>query len=277
MRRALSPPMLPVPMRIASTRRETRDTVTLRIDSRSAPRPFLPGQFNMLYVFAVGEAAVSVSGDPARGDEVVHTVKAVGAVTAALCKLRRGDVVGVRGPYGNPWPLGELGGRDLLFVAGGVGLAPLRPALYRVLSHREKFGRVRLLFGARTPEDLPFRRELGRWESRADVEVLTIVDRAEAGWRGRVGVVPALLDETPLEPDRTSALLCGPEVMMRFTVRELRRLGVPSENIFVALERNMKCAVGFCGHCQYGPEFLCKDGPVFRFDRIEARFWRREV
>jgi NAD(P)H-flavin reductase len=186
-------------------------------------------------------------------------------------------MVGVRGPYGQPWPLADVTGRDLILVAGGLGLAPLRPVVYHVLTHRADYGEVTLLVGGRTPEDLLFARELTRWQKRRDLRVLTIVDRAGAGWSGRVGVVPALLDDVPIDPVRTAVFVCGAEVMMRFAVRELARRGLPDHHLYLSLERNMKCAVGFCGHCQFGPSFICKDGPVLRFDRVRPVFWVREV
>ena len=267
-------PMQPVPRRVLAVHRETPDTVTLSLEGSSAEA--LPGQFNMLYAFAVGEVPVSLSGDPGRDGETVHTIKAIGAVSSALMQARKGTVIGVRGPFGRPWPLEEAQGKDLLLVAGGLGLAPLRPALYRALARRADYGRVTLLIGARTPKDLLYRSELARWGRRADVEVGVTVDRADAAWQGRIGVVPALLDGLAMNPERTVAFLCGPEVMMRFTLRELTRCGVTDERIFVSMERNMKCAIGLCGHCQLGPDFICKDGAVFRFDRLRPRFWLRE-
>lgn len=273
----LADPMLPEPLRISRVQRETSDTITFSIEPSARAFAFRPGQFNMLYAFAIGEVPISMSGDPARDRAIVHTVKAVGGVTRALCGLRKGSVVGVRGPYGQPWPLADIKGRNLILVAGGLGLAPLRPVVYDVLSHRADYGQVSLLVGARTPADLLFQRELSRWQKRGDLDVLAIVDRAGPGWRGRVGVVPALLADTPFDPDRTVAFVCGPEVMMRFTVRELAQRGLSDERIYLSLERNMKCALGFCGHCQYGPSFICKDGPVLRFDRIRSLFWLREI
>jgi NAD(P)H-flavin reductase len=269
--------MVPAPMRVVRVRRETADTVTLLIDATERPMSFRPGQFNMLYAFAVGDIPISMSGDPERTSEIVHTIKAVGAVTEALCDLRRGGWIGVRGPYGKSWPVDEVKGKDVILVAGGVGLAPLRSAIYHLLAHRADYGRLAILVGARTPEDLLFRRDLERWNRRTDLTVLTTVDRAGANWRGRVGVVPALLVETIVDPARTVAFMCGPEVMMRFTIREAARRGLTDDKLYLAMERNMKCAVGFCGHCQYGPAFFCKDGPIFRFDQLVSRFWLREI
>lgn len=251
--------------------------VTLTLASGPDARPFRPGQFNMLYAFGVGEAPISMSGPSSRPDVVVHTVRAVGEVTRALCRLQPGSTVGVRGPYGTPWPMDAAVGADLLVIAGGVGLAPLRPVVYQALEQRAAYGRCVLLAGARTPEHLLFREELEAWQRRDDVTVLVTVDRAATGWNGRVGVVPALLAEVELDPGRTVAFVCGPEVMMHFSVRELARRGFSDDRIYLSLERNMKCAVGFCGHCQYGPTFLCKDGPVLRYDRIRSRFLVREI
>jgi NAD(P)H-flavin reductase len=270
-------PMVPEPRRVLDARKESDDVVTLTIGSGpSGSRPFRAGQFNMLYAFGVGEVAISMSGSPASTGTAVHTIKAVGAVTEALCRLNEGSAVGVRGPFGAPWPMDHVVGSDLLLVAGGIGLAPLRPVVYQVLQQRSTFGRLFLLVGARTPDDLLFRAELDEWQARDDITVLVTVDRADASWKGRVGVVPALLSELELRP-ATTAFVCGPEVMMRFTVRELSRRGQPDDRIHLSMERNMKCAVGFCGHCQYGPNFVCKDGPVLRYDRIRRLFWLREI
>jgi NAD(P)H-flavin reductase len=269
--------MLPEPRRVMRARRETHDTVTLTIEASPENGPFLPGQFNMLYAFGVGEAPISLSGDPAGGRDIVHTIKAVGAVSQALCRLRTGSVVGLRGPYGRPWPVADIAGQDLMLIAGGLGLAPLRPVVHHVLAHRRTYGTVSLLVGARRPEDLLFQRDLARWKTRGDLRVSTIVDRAGRAWKGRVGVVPTLIGDTLIDAGRTVAFVCGPEVMMRFTVRELAHRGLPEERIYLSLERNMKCAVGLCGHCQYGPSFLCYDGPVFRFDRLRSLFWLREA
>jgi NAD(P)H-flavin reductase len=272
-------PMIPEPLRVRSFRRETHDTWTLSLDVSRRPSgfPFLPGQFNMLYVFGVGEVAISISGDPGRPGELIHTVRTVGSVTHALRRVGRGGALGVRGPYGRPWPMDEARGQDVVVVAGGLGLAPLRPAILHLLRHRQEYGRVWLLVGARTPEELPFRRELARWQRDPRLRVLATVDKASPGWADHVGVVPALLRDVEVDPARTVALVCGPEVMMRFTVRELERLGVPHPRIHLSLERNMKCAVGFCGHCQLVPYFVCKDGPVLPYDRLRPFFTLREV
>ncbi|TBW12808.1 Ni/Fe hydrogenase subunit gamma [Azotobacter chroococcum subsp. isscasi] len=262
-------PFLPQPWRVERRRRELIGAVTLELAPLAGTRPdFAPGQFNMLYVFGVGEVAISLSGDAERGTTFVHTLRNVGAVSGALSRLEVGASVGVRGPFGRGWPLAEAEGADVLLVAGGLGLAPLRPALYAILARRERYGRVVVMVGSRSPADILYRRELEHWRRRPDLEVLLTVDHADAGWRGHVGVVPALIPHAGLDPAKTLALVCGPEVMMRFTAHALLAAGVGAERIHLSMERNMKCAVGQCGHCQFGPFFVCKDGPVLRYDRI---------
>lgn len=267
-------PYRPEPARILRRTRETSDTFTLELDAASA---FSPGQFNMLYVFGVGEVAISISGDPGAGGPVVHTIRALGTVTRAIERLGRGDVLGLRGPYGTPWPMEAAEGGDLVVVAGGLGLAPLRPAIHHALRRRDRYQRVAVLVGARSPADLVYAKELARWAKRADLRVELTVDHADPTWTGRVGVAPALLDCVEFDPARTTALVCGPEVMMRFTIRALAARGVPAERIHLSLERNMRCALGFCGHCQYGPTFVCKDGPVVPYPRVAPRLDHREV
>ncbi|MEO1443893.1 MAG: FAD/NAD(P)-binding protein, partial [Chloroflexota bacterium] len=168
------------------------------------------------------------------------------------------------------WPVEKAVGYDVVIVAGGIGLAPLRPALYHILAHRELYGKIVLLYGTRSPEDILFRRELESWRSRFDLDVYVTVDYADARWRGNIGVVTTLIPKAPFDPLHTIALVCGPEVMMRFTAQGLLKRGVALDNIYVSLERNMKCAIGFCGHCQFGPHFICKDGPVYAYSRIDS-------
>jgi NAD(P)H-flavin reductase len=272
-------PMLPQPYTVQRLSKEMRDTYTLELapaDGTSAPS-FAAGQCNMLYVFGVGEVPISMSGDPTQPQPLVHTVRAVGAVTRAICSLKRGAVLGVRGPFGSAWPAAAAVGHDVVLVAGGLGLAPLRPVLYHVLAHRQQYGQVVLLYGARTPEELLYRRQLEHWRARFDMEVLVTVDRATEAWQGSVGVVTKLIARVPFDPSETVAMLCGPEVMMRFTIMALQQRGVAEDHIFVSMERNMKCAIGLCGHCQFGPTFVCKDGPVLPYDRIKPWFGTREV
>ncbi|GAB3468747.1 FAD/NAD(P)-binding protein [Azotobacter salinestris] len=262
-------PFLPQPWRVERRRRELIGAVTLELAPLAGERPdFLPGQFNMLYVFGVGEVAISLSGDAERGTAFVHTVRNVGAVSGALTRLEVGASIGVRGPFGSGWPLAEAEGADVLLVAGGLGLAPLRPAVYALLARRERYGRVVIMVGSRSPEDILYRRELEHWRRRSDLEVLLTVDHADADWRGHVGVVPALIPHAGLDPVETLALVCGPEVMMRFTANALLAAGIRPERIHLSMERNMKCAVAQCGHCQFGPFFVCREGPVLRYDRI---------
>ena len=269
---------LPVPAPIAKVVRETSDVFTLSFDlAARGGFAFLPGQFNMLYVHGVGEVPISIAGDPGEPERLVHTVRAVGTVTRAMERLRRGDELGVRGPYGSAWPLERARGGDVVFVAGGLGLAPLRPAILHALEHRDDYDRVVVLYGARTPEDMLFRRELERWRGRFDTTVRATVDRASRQWRGPVGVVPRLIEDEDFDPETTTAMVCGPEVMMRFAARALVARGVPKERIHLSMERSMKCGVALCGHCQWGPGFVCKDGPVYPFDRAEALLSVREI
>lgn len=275
----LSDPMIPTPFRVHRVRQETQDTFTLELQPErgTGEFSFAPGQFNMLYVFGVGEVPISISGDPAKPRVLVHTTRAVGTVTKAMRLLKRGDVLGVRGPYGSHWPVDIASGNDVVIVAGGIGLAPLRPAMYHLIHHREKFGRVVLLYGTRTPEDILFERELEQWRAHFDLEVYVTVDRAMGGWRGNVGFVTTLVSKAPFNPRNTFAMVCGPEIMMRFTVMEFQKRGTTADKIYVSMERNMKCAIGFCGHCQYGPNFICKDGPVFRYDRVQDLLAQWEI
>ena len=271
--------MVPRLFQVRRVRRELHDTWTLELDPAdgSPMAPFSAGQFNMLYLFGIGEIPISISGHPLRGGSLVHTIRAVGAASRALCSLRRGGAVGVRGPFGAGWPLGESEGRDVILVAGGIGLAPIRPAVYHLLGRRKKYGRVTLLAGARSPQDLLYARELERWRGRFDLEVLVTVDSASGDWRGDVGVVTAFIPRAAVDPARAVAFVCGPEVMMRFAAAALLTRGIAAENIHLSMERNMKCAVGVCGHCQFGATFVCRDGPVFRYSRIEPFLRIREL
>lgn len=270
-----------VPRSYYVTRRtsEAPDTVTLELVPAAAGAQFLPpvvapgfkpGQFNMLYAFGVGEIAVSMSGDPADRGRFVHTVRAVGAVSNAIAALEPHAALGVRGPFGSSWPVEAARGRDVVFIAGGLGLAPLRPAIYHVLAHRELYRRVILLVGMRNPAEILYRSLLDQWRERWDVQVEVTVDRADSTWHGHVGVVPALLPRVELDVTHVTAMVCGPEIMMRLAANALSVSGVALENIYLSMERNMKCAVGLCGRCQFGPAFICKDGPVMSMSRIGA-------
>ena len=272
----IADPMAPTPLMVLQRRDETHDTFTLSLEP-TEPFAFKPGQFNMLYPFGIGESAISISGDPAAPRRLVHTVRQVGNVTEALARLRPGDVVGVRGPFGQPWPLDQARGGDLLFVAGGIGLAPLRPAILWAIAHRESYGRVIVLVGARTPGDIVFVDEVQEWRSHFDLEVEVTVDSADSSWRGPVGVVTQLLPAVEFDRADVTAMVCGPEIMMRFTAGDLIKRGVPPSSIHVSIERNMKCGIGLCGHCQFGPYFVCRNGPVFRYDLVERLLTVKEV
>ena len=272
-------PMDTRPYVIRRVVKETLDTFTLELvpQKRSLDDSFLPGQFNMLYVFGVGEVPISISSNPHEPETLVHTTRAVGNVTKAMWRLNAGDLIGIRGPYGTSWPVEIAPGNDVVLVAGGIGLAPLRPVLYHFLEHREKYGKIVLLYGTRTPDDILFKNELKKWRSRFDLETHITVDRAVGSWRGNVGVVTNLIGKAPFDPLNTLAYICGPEIMMRFTAFALLKRGVVDERIFVSMERNMKCGIGLCGHCQMGSEFICKDGPVYRYDKIKDYFLKREL
>ncbi|MGH3077594.1 MAG: FAD/NAD(P)-binding protein [Gaiellaceae bacterium] len=269
--------MAPLRYRVRSRSQETADTWTLQLDLfDEAVRP-RAGQFDMLYAFGVGEVPISTSGDHDGDGALVHTIRAVGAVTRALCGLDEGGVVGVRGPFGNEWPLAEAVGGDLVVVGGGIGLAPLRPAIRHALAHRDDYGAVSVLLGARTPGDLLFVDEVEDWRSRFDAEVDVTVDAAAPGWHGRVGLVTTLVPTAVVDPDSASAFVCGPEIMMVYVVRALLERGLPLGRIWLSMERNMRCGVGHCGHCQLGPKLICRDGPVFRADEMTQLMEVREL
>jgi len=271
--------MLPRVYSFQSSKQETYDTWTIEFQPKNGNDgfSFAPGQFNMVYGFGVGEVPISISGDPAKPERLVHTIRAVGEVTKALCSLKKADEVMIRGPYGTHWPVEDAVGCDVVIVTGGVGLPPLRPAIYHLLSNREKYGRIVLLYGARTPQDMVYTTELKRWRARFDVDVETTVDTAKPGWHGNVGVVTTLIPRASFDPLHAKAFICGPEIMTRFTIPEFQKRGVTTQNIFVSMERNMKCGVGLCGHCQLGSMFVCKDGPVFRYDRVQPLLSKREI
>jgi NAD(P)H-flavin reductase len=272
--------MLPKRWRLLETRAETQGIRTLALAPvDGSPPPWAPGQFNMLYAFGVGEAAISISGDAADpAAPILHTIRNVGSTTRALTALAPGAMIGLRGPFGTGWPVQAQHGRHLLLIAGGLGLAPLRPAVLAVLRQREAFAGLSLLVGARSPEALLFAPQLAAWRE-AGLPVGVTVDHAGRGWTGSVGLVTRLLPEALTATDTTqvSAFICGPEVMMRFTAEALMAAGVPAGRVFLSMERNMKCAIGQCGRCQFGPDFICRDGPVLGYDRIAARLRVREL
>ena len=269
-------PYVGLPMRITRVTRELASVFTWEL-LPPAPFAFRPGQFDMLYSHAVGEVPISISGDPREPGRLVHTIRAVGSVTRAMERLAEGDAVLVRGPYGAGWPTDDVAGRELLVIAGGLGLAPLRPAILELMARRAELAGLTVLVGARSPEELLYREELLRWRARFDVDVEVTVDQAGRDWHGPVGVVTRLVERARFDPARALALVCGPEIMMRFVLRGLEARGVPADRVFLSLERSMKCGVGLCGHCQLGGSFVCRDGPVVRADRVDRLLHVREL
>ena len=263
--------MVPRPYRIAERWDECRDAVTFALEpvADAVPQP-LPGQFLMLWAPGLGEVPISVAGLP-DGDRVVHTIRAVGATTTALCRAELGAHIGVRGPFGTPWPMAAARGRDVVIVAGGIGLAPVRPVVHAILAERASFGRVALIVGARTAHDLLYREELDTWWREEIIDVRTTVDTPCSHWTtGSVGVVTTELRRVAIEGPATIAMVCGPEVMMRFVGAALTDRGVAAERLAVSMERNMQCGIGRCGHCQLGPRFICRDGPVLPWASVEG-------
>jgi NAD(P)H-flavin reductase len=268
-------PWLSCPAVIEEIRQEIDSvaTFTLRLqrEEDALRYRFAPGQFNMLYVPGCGEVAISMSGpDTDSGDRIVHTIRYVGRVTQAISQLRVGDTLGVRGPMGNPWPMEPMAGRDVILVSGGLGMAPLRPVVYELIRNRARYGRTILLYGARSPDLVLYASELDAWR-KAGIELEQTVDRADDDWHGQVGTVPLLIDRLQqLRLDRSVMLVCGPEIMMHFSAKSGLKLGLPRESIWLSMERNMQCAFGMCGHCQWGSHFVCRNGPVLRYDVAES-------
>ncbi len=271
----------PLPTRVLDIRTENFNTYTLRLelvdpDVRKEFR-WLPGQFNMLYAPGVGEAAISISSDPRETETLEHTIRKVGSVTRAIDALGEGAVIGLRGPFGTSWPLEGIEGHDVVMVAGGIGLAPVRPMIYWLLRHRDRFHRVMLLYGCRTPEDRLYKEELESWEREGSIDVLVTVDNATGDWSGPVGVVTHLLRRVRVDSERTVVMVCGPKILNRAAAWQFLQLHVPQEKVYVSLERNMNCGFGKCGHCQYGAKFVCMDGPVFAFADIAHIFAKEEI
>jgi len=258
------------PTRIVSTVDETPGVRTYELAFEEAGiragYTFAAGQFNMLYLPGIGEAAISVSSDPDHRGTIAHTVRAVGNVTDALARFAVGEQLLVRGPFGTPWPIDAVEGRDVVIVAGGLGLASQRAAIHR-LSRRDDGGRTIVLHGAKRPEGLLYAADYDRWRA-AGIDVRTVVDEGDASWTGRVGLVTHLLADVHLDPSGTTILCCGPDPMMVGVAEAAANRGVSTEHVFLSLERNMACAVAHCGLCQFGPHFVCRDGPVLRYDRI---------
>ncbi len=261
--------MLPRAFEVLARQQELADCVTLKMAAADGePLLFAPGQFTMLYVHGVGEIAISVSGNPAATDTLVQTIRGVGAVSRAVCKLAEGQRIGVRGPLGTAWPVERAVGKHLMIVAGGLGLAPTRPILYWALANRDRLKSIDLVYGTRSPDQILYARELLGWSNTADLRVGVTVDLSADHWSGRVGLVTDLIPTMLRDPAETVAMVCGPEIMMRFTAQALAEAGVPQHDIHVSMERNMKCGIGWCGHCQLGPHLICRHGPVFPYPAV---------
>jgi NAD(P)H-flavin reductase len=277
---ALINPMVPQFVKINKMVWETEQVFTIYLtpnEEMDGKFCFMPGQFNMLYIFGIGEAAISISSSPYKPRTIIHTIHKVGTVTSALSKFKKGSYVGIRGPFGSSWPVEESKGKDVCILAGGIGLAPLRPMIYSLFKNRKDYGKITILYGARTPQDMLYRVELEQWSKLNDVRAEVTVDRGDQSWKGNIGFAANLLSYIQMDNKNTITLVCGPEVMMKYSIEELIEKGIPEENIYLSLERNMKCAVGFCGHCQYGPKFICKDGPVFNYPEVRYLFERKEI
>ncbi len=271
----LAKPLTPLPAVVTGVIDEAPLVKTIYVALRDFPEP-APGQFNMVYARGLGEVPISVSDAFRRGDRLViaHTVRSVGAVTKHLTTfIEVGSQVGIRGPYGRGWPLEGMEGMDVLIVGGGIGLAPLRPIIRYVEARRDSFGRLFILYGARTPHDLIYKHELGKYTEIPNSVVKVSIDKPYEGWTGYVGFVTDLIDRIDLDPSRTTAYVCGPEVMMKVAVRRLASRGLKADKMFLSLERRMRCGMGVCGTCQFGHYFVCKDGPVFSYDELMNYLW----
>ncbi len=272
--------MLPQAVRVTEVRKETHDTCTLKVEACKGTRlpRFSPGQFSMLYSMGNAELPISISSDPAINESQCYTIRSVGLATQSFTVMREGVQLGVRGPFGRGWPTEEAQGKDVIVVAGGIGLAPLRPILYEIFRNRDHYGKLVLLYGTRSPADILFKSELKAWAKQKNTLVMTTVDYGGMNWKGNVGLVTRLIGRVRLDPTRTVAMTCGPEIMMRYVAYELQdNKGLQPGDIYLTMERNMKCGCGFCGHCQFGSHFICKDGPVFRFNEVETLMNKYEV
>lgn len=264
-------------------KKETRDTSTyaLKISDSEIQKAFSykPGQFSMLSVGGIGEAPISISSAPSDHD-MTYTIRVAGDVTTAISRLSAGDAIGIRGPFGKGWPLDEIYDSELLLIAGGLGIAPLRPVIREVLKkHKKNFTKRRpvIIYGSKTPKDIVFRNEFPAYRELFDVSMIVNFADPEEYWKGQIGIVTDSLKKISFNPLNAIAFICGPEVMMQAAAKELVIAGVPGEKIFVSLERNMNCGIGICGHCMFGPKFVCKDGPVFRLTEIEDLFGVKEI
>lgn len=270
--------MVPRRFAVTASRRDTHDTHTLELlPLDGAPLGFTAGQFTMLLAFGVGEVPISISGDPADPTLLQHTIRDVGSVSHALATAPVGAVLGVRGPFGVGWEVERGRGGDVVVVAGGIGLAPLRPAILQIAAARQDYGRVLVLYGARNPEEILFGDEHRAWAEEHGIEVEVTVDAGPHAWRGRVGLVTQLVDRARFDAANALAVVCGPEVMMRHSARALVDRGVAPDRVRLSMERNMKCGVGLCGHCQLREFFCCLDGPVLGYDQLAPLMSRAEL
>ncbi len=264
---------IPFPVRIDSMQRESFDTITHRVvfeDSAAADVfTYKPGQFAEVSLPGIGEAPISITSSPGRQGYLEFTIRSAGKLTRAINDLKPGDRLYIRGPYGNSFPFEETGGKNLFFIAGGIGLPPLRSLINAVFENRKDFGRITILYGSKTPDELCFKEELTEWQEISETEVLLTVDTPDETWTGNIGVVTKLWDKTDMSPHNSAAFVCGPPVMIKFVIVKLLQSGFMPQNIFVTLERYMKCGIGKCGHCNIGMKFVCVDGPVFSYEQLK--------
>lgn len=246
-------------------------SLNLRIadDTVAAAFHYVPGQFNMLYLYGIGEVPISIVNEAQHGTELVHTVRALGRVTRGLAQLQVGDCIGLRGPYGRGWPIEAARGKDVLVITGGLGCAPVVAVIHHMLRYRNQYGHLTIIQGVRHSDDLIWREHYDSWAAKTDTTVLLVADKAGPGWPGHVGLVTEFLDMN-FNPRRTMAMLCGPELMMRASAEQLTARGLPEEALYLSMERNMQCAVAQCGHCQFGSRFICRDGPVFAYPDVKG-------
>lgn len=265
---------LPKTAEIIERIQEASTIFTLKTRFLEAQPSFLfqPGQFNMLYLYGIGEVAISISSDPAEKSYISHTIRAVGRVTKALQNLNVGDHVGIRGPFGRGWPLTDAQQKDVMVVTGGLGCAPTISVINYILARREQYGALKILQGVKHSDDFIFRKQYATWQKTPHTEILIAADFAGPKWPWSVGYVTDMIDSLSLSPNKTIAMMCGPEMMMHAAINVLKRKGLPEEMMYLSMERNMACGIGHCGHCQYGGLFICKDGPVFAYPEIKSLF-----
>lgn len=262
----------PIPYVVTGKHRENDKLLTLTLSPTGAStiNPIQPGQFNMIYAFGVGEIPISTGSLLVPEKSLSHTIQDVGPVSKTLTQISVNDVVGVRGPFGTSWPVEKAKGKDVVIMAGGVGLCPLRPLIESILKERDQFGQVNVLYGTRDPDNIIYHQDMISWQSDPTLNFHITVDHAFSQWRGNVGVVTQLIDKAVFDPENTIVYICGPEVMMRFSAYACLNMRIPENQIYISMERNMKCAFGLCGHCQFGPYFVCKDGAVFPYSSIAS-------